>query len=294
MDTTPMQPVNTLQRLSGSSSFSDSTFVGITSFRRTHERGTYFVKTGYRPTPTAHHPSLGAIMTSELPNESIEIPQHISLGNGNWPSEGGFLGDDLDAFKIPDPGKTLQNLVAAVPEERQDRRLKNLAAVTKSFRTGRTRRVDETLHQLTVERSLTIMASDQLRAFEIDKVPQQLRDDYGDTKFGRGCLVARQLVELGVRAVEVMLPGWDCHASNHEGHITQAKLLDPGLSTLIRDLKERDLLDSTVVLCIGEFGLLQRHCDPTGTCRFASRKSVPPPAGNLINARRPVSSTCSS
>jgi uncharacterized protein (DUF1501 family) len=98
------------------------------------------------------------------------------------------------------------------------------------------------------------MASDQLRAFEIDNVPQQLRDDYGDTKFGRGCLVARQLVELGVRAVEVMLPGWDCHAGNHEGHITQAKLLDPGLSTLIRDLKERDLLDSTVVLCIGEFG----------------------------------------
>ena len=219
-----------------------------------HERGTYFVKTGYRPTPTAHHPSLGAIMTRYLPDDSIEIPHHVSLGKGQWPSEGGFLGDELDAFKIPNPGKTLQNLEPSVSEDRQDRRLKNLAAVTKSFRTGRNRQVDATLHQLTVERSLTIMASDQLRAFTIDDVPKQLRDDYGDTKFGRSCLVARQLVELGVRAVEVMLPGWDCHASNHEGHVTQSKLLDPGLAALIRDLKDRDLLDSTVVLCIGEFG----------------------------------------
>ncbi|MBM79382.1 MAG: hypothetical protein CMJ78_02155 [Planctomycetaceae bacterium] len=72
-------------------------------------------------------------------------------------------------------------------------------------------------------------------------------------------VVRRQLqepsfVQTGVRAVEVSLPGWDSHANNHEGHITQANILDPAFGTLIRDLEEHGLLESTVVLCIGEFG----------------------------------------
>jgi len=66
--------------------------------------------------------------------------------------------------------------------------------------------------------------------------------------------VARRLIETGVRAVEVTLNGWDTHASNHGGHVTQAGILDPALATLTAELKDRDLLASTVVLCIGEFG----------------------------------------
>jgi len=77
---------------------------------------------------------------------------------------------------------------------------------------------------------------------------------YGDSRFGRGCLVARRLVETGVRAIEVSLGGFDTHANNHAGHETNAKILDPAFATLIKDLKEKDLLDSTVILCIGEFG----------------------------------------
>lgn len=72
--------------------------------------------------------------------------------------------------------------------------------------------------------------------------------------FGHGCLAARRLIETGVRAVEVTLQGWDTHANNFEGHKTQAKELDPALAALIHDLQQRDLLASTVVLCIGEFG----------------------------------------
>jgi len=100
----------------------------------------------------------------------------------------------------------------------------------------------------------TMMTSEQLKAFDVAREPQKLRQAYGDTPFGRGCLAARRLIEVGVRCVEVTLSGWDSHADNHSIHRKQLTILDPAFSTLIRDLKERDLLKKTVVLCAGEFG----------------------------------------
>ncbi len=219
-----------------------------------HERGSYLLKTGYRPDPTLIHPSLGAIASHELPNDRVEIPSHISLLGGQYPARGGFLGEMFDAFKIYDPSNGIRNLKARVGDDRQQQRLKALDVVSKSFQAGRRVQVENTLHQLTVERALRMMTSEQLKAFEIDQEPQAIRDAYGDTQFGHGCLAARRLVETGVRAVEVTLMGWDTHANNFTGHETQAKQLDPALAALIHDLKQRDLLASTVVLCIGEFG----------------------------------------
>lgn len=223
-----------------------------------HERGTYMLKTGYRPDPTLVHPSLGAIACHELPNEQLEIPSHISLLGGPWPARGGFLGEMFDAFKIYDPRYGIQNLRPRVGDVRQQQRLKGLDVVSKSFQAGRRVQVENTLHQLTVERALRMMTSEQLKAFEIDEEPQAVRDAYGNTRFGQGCLAARRLVETGVRAVEVTLQGWDTHANNFEGHASQARELDPALAALIHDLKQRDLLQSTVVLCIGEFGRTPR------------------------------------
>ena len=99
-----------------------------------------------------------------------------------------------------------------------------------------------------------MMSSDQLKAFRLEDEPAMVREAYGDTSFGRGCLVARRLVEVGVRAIEVTLPGFDTHVSNHEGHVTQCRILDPAIATLLQELKDRDLLESTIVLCISEFG----------------------------------------
>ncbi len=219
-----------------------------------HERGSYLLKTGYRPDPTLIHPSLGAIASHELPNDKVEIPSHISLLGGQYPARGGFLGEMFDAFKIYDPSNGIRNLKTRVADDRQQQRLNALDVVSKSFQAGRRVQVENTLHQLTVERALRMMTSKQLKAFEIDQEPTVIRDAYGDTQFGRGCLAARRLVETGVRAVEITLMGWDTHANNFEGHKTQAKELDPALAALIHDLKQRDLLASTVVLCIGEFG----------------------------------------
>ncbi|MCA9014367.1 MAG: DUF1501 domain-containing protein [Planctomycetaceae bacterium] len=219
-----------------------------------HERGTKYLKTGYRPEPTTVYPALGAIITHQLPNKNLEIPQHISMGNTQFPARGGYLGGHLDAFRVQDPGKNIGNMRAGVGAPRQNRRLDNLNVVSQAFQKGRSIQTQKTLHQSTIDRALTMMSSEQLHAFEIEKEPESVRNAYGDSSFGRGCLVARRLVEQGVHSIEVNLSGWDSHANNFTGHQTQAKILDPAFSSLLKDLKARDLLDSTIVLCIGEFG----------------------------------------
>jgi len=219
-----------------------------------HERGSYLLKTGYRPEVTLIHPALGAIAAQQLPDSTVDIPQFISLGEGPFRSRGGYLGDQFDPFQITEPGRNGQNLEVQVPADRQQRRLKNLDIVSRSFMAGRRQRVEQTLHQHTIDAALRMMSSDQLRAFQIDEEPAAVQEAYGDTSFGRGCLVARRLVEQGVRAVEVTLSGFDTHADNFTAHELRGKILDPALARLIQDLCTRDLWASTVVLVIGEFG----------------------------------------
>jgi uncharacterized protein (DUF1501 family) len=219
-----------------------------------HQRGVYLVKTGYRPDRTLTHPSLGAILAKERWDKTIEIPQHVSLGGGPRPARGGFLGAQYDAYKIYNPGQELRNITARIKDTRQDRRLEGLRVVSQTFSRGRLAATRGTQHQLMVDRALAMMNSDQLKAFQIDDESRSTIDLYGDTRFGRGCLVARKLVEAGVRAIEVSLPGWDTHTNNFEGHREQAATLDPALFALITDLKQHDLLDSTIVLVLGEFG----------------------------------------
>jgi hypothetical protein len=221
-----------------------------------HARGTYYLQTGYRPDPKLKHPSIGAVLSYLLQDEQLEIPHHVALAQGNSFSAplGGYLGAQFDAFRVFDPGRNLDNMRAGVDESRQERRLENLDVLTDSFRRGRLQQVDATLHEHVIDEALEMMRSPQLRAFEIDGEPAETLDRYGDTRFGRGCLVARRLVEEGVRAVQVTLDGFDTHANNYEGHQARAAELDPAFAALMQDLRDRDLYDSTAVLCIGEFG----------------------------------------
>ena len=226
----------------------------LTSKEGDHERGAAYVKTGYRPEPTLKYPTLGAIAAHELPDEKIEIPQYVTLAPDRIVPEGGYLGNQYDAFRVFDPGSGLSNLKSYVSTERQTDRLQGLNVVSQQFEQRRQFGAKRTLHQNTLERALTMMSSEQLKAFELDTETSSVKAAYGDTSFGRGCLVARRLVEVGVRAIEVTLPGFDTHIANHSGHVTNCRILDPAIATLIQDLRERDLLDSTVVLCISEFG----------------------------------------
>ncbi len=99
-----------------------------------------------------------------------------------------------------------------------------------------------------------MMTSEQLKAFDLSNEPAAVKAEYGDTPFGRACLAARRLTEVGVRCVEVTLGGWDSHVNNHEVHRKRTAELDPAFAALIRDLDRRGQLGRTVVLCGGEFG----------------------------------------
>jgi uncharacterized protein (DUF1501 family) len=219
-----------------------------------HERGTYHVKTGYRPDPTVVHPSIGAIACHQLPSAGVDIPRHISILPNQWPGRGGYLGDALDAFKTYDPRQRVPDVQPRVAAARMQRRLDDLAVVERNFARGRQRAVDATRHLATIDAARRMMTSEQLSAFAVSAEPADVRAAYGDTPFGRGCLAARRLIEVGVRCVEVTLSGWDSHINNHEIHAGLLETLDPAFSALVADLRERNTLDETVVLCGGEFG----------------------------------------
>ncbi|WP_339910003.1 DUF1501 domain-containing protein [Symmachiella dynata] len=219
-----------------------------------HERGAYFLKTGYRPDPTVTHPSIAALVTQQQTDARVEIPRNVLIGNDPFPGRGGYLGDKFDPFKVFNPQDKVSNVSANVDDQRQQRRLSNLDIIEQSFRKNRTAAADRTQHRQTLKRALTMMTSEQLRAFELQHEPAAIRAAYGETSFGQGCLMARRLVETGVKAVQVTLDGFDTHANNFDGHQENAAILDPALAMLLTDLRQRDLLESTVVLCIGEFG----------------------------------------
>jgi hypothetical protein len=226
----------------------------LTSLEGDHARGAAYVKTGYRLEPTLVYPSLGSIVAHELPDARVEIPQHVSLGADGFFPRGGYLGNEWDAFRVFDPGQSLTNLRAGVSDQRMQARRRGLDVVSQQFRNARPASDRSTMHTDTIQRALQMMSSEQLKAFELTDEPKAVRQAYGDSRFGRGCLVARRLIEVGVRSVEVSLNGFDTHVNNHEGQKTQARILDPAFAALLTELRDRDLLDSTVVLCISEFG----------------------------------------
>jgi uncharacterized protein (DUF1501 family) len=219
-----------------------------------HERGTYMMKTGYRPESTVEHASIGAVCCHELTVDRTDIPRHISILTGQWPSRGGYLGGEYDAFQVGDPRDKLPDVTAPVPSPRELARVRDLDVVEKAFARGRMARVQATLHREMLGRARVMMTSEQLKAFDVSQEPASVLAEYGDSPFGRGCLAARRLIEVGVRCVEVTLSGWDSHVNNHEIHRRLVKQLDPAFAALLRDLSRRKLLDRTVVLCCGEFG----------------------------------------
>ena len=220
-----------------------------------HERATYNMKTGWRPDPTLVHPSIGAVLCHQS-ESNLEIPRHVSILAGQWPSRGGYLGSQWDAFQLFDPKDPLPNLRSYVDRDSFDQRVKDLSVVEKAFRRGRLKDLDrtKTLHANSTQRATTMMDSSQIEAFEIERESSEVRQSFGDTPFGRSCLAAVRLVEQGVTCVEVELSGWDSHVENYTLQSGRCAILDSAIDGLIRLLIDRNLLDSTIVMCGGEFG----------------------------------------
>jgi hypothetical protein len=225
---------------------------GMSTGEGAHERARVYLHTGYKVgVGGLVYPSLGAIVSSELGREDAALPNFVSVGNRGYGA--GFLGPRHQPLVVADAAKGVENLRPLVGSQEFGDRVDLLDEMEKNFL--RTYHASAgTDHQTTYERAVRLMRSKEARAFDLDKEPASTRKAYGETKFGDGCLLARRLVEAGIPFVEVTSGGWDTHQDNFDRVKKLSGEVDPAMSSLIKDLKERGLLDSTLVIWMGEFG----------------------------------------
>ena len=218
-----------------------------------HTRGRYYMHTGYVPNPSIEHPSYGSVISHELINSvsQLEIPSFVSVGGSSIGP--GFLGMTYAPFVVDSNGN-IRDLNGSIDQQRMFDRLEMLQTIEDNFISQRRGSVASE-HKKVVEKTVKLMTSKQMEAFKVSKEPQEIRDRYGNTGFGRGCLMARRLVEIGVPFIEVDLGGWDNHADIFPT-LQNQKLpeMDKAMSALISDLNDRGLLDNTAILWMGEFG----------------------------------------
>ncbi|MFM9009303.1 MAG: DUF1501 domain-containing protein [Planctomycetota bacterium] len=218
-----------------------------------HMRGRYYMHTGYVPSPSVEHPSYGAVIAHELADQvpHLEIPPFVSVGGGSVGH--GFLGMAWAPFVVDSNG-VVRNLEMGIDPTRLDQRLRMLDTIEKRF-IGEQRGGSAEDHRKVVEKTVKLMTSRQMEAFKVGSEPKEVQERYGANGFGRGCLMARRLVELGVPFVEVDLGGWDNHANIFPTLQNQRlPVLDRAMSALVADLADRGMLDDTVVMWMGEFG----------------------------------------
>ncbi len=224
----------------------------MTSKEGNHKRARELVHTGYAPTPTVAHPSMGAWI-SEARQGRTALPSFISIGSASHGA--GFLGVHHGPFVLRRADKPPENVAYGfgVEDTRFDRRLAALEHIDKGFSSSVGDRSVKN-RSLVRSRAVAMMRAPELEAFALDAEADAVKAAYGDSRFGRGCLLARRLVERHVPVVEVTLDGWDTHQDNFERVKKQMGILDPAVATLLRELRERDLMRTTLVVLMGEFG----------------------------------------
>lgn len=225
-----------------------------------HERGTHNMFTGYRPSPALQYPSMGSVVSHEFgPRKSL--PPYVCIPNQpNSFAGSGYLSSSYAAFSLGDDpareGFKVRDLAVAndVDAQRFGRRRKLLDVVNAHF--DQTEKADaldsvDTFYQ----RAYNLISSEKAReAFDINKEDDKTRDAFGRNQAGARFLLARRLVEAGVRFVTVTYGGWDMHDNINQGMRRQLPAFDKALAALITDLDSRGLLDSTLVCVCSEFG----------------------------------------
>lgn len=218
-----------------------------------HTRGRYYLHTGYVPSPNIDYPSYGSVVSHELISSipQLDIPPFVSVGG---PSIGpGFLGATYAPFVVNSNG-TVRDLDMGIDTNRTIQRLHMLKTIEDRF-INENRGEYANDHSKLLTKTVKLMTSSQMDVFKVSKEPKTVQERYGTTGFGKGCLMARRLVEIGVPFIEVDLGGWDNHTNIFET-LKNQKLpeLDRAMSALISDLNDRGLLDSTAIIWMGEFG----------------------------------------
>lgn len=233
-----------------------------------HPQGTHYAITGHEVNPAMDFPSLGAIIAKEKGPRN-GVPPHVLAPQ--WESarqyeeyfRSGFLGSHYDPMAIPDPSRkdfevADLTLPKSVSETAVHSRQEFLKIVDRRYRNAH-KGVEHANMDGFTEQAWKMILNPKVRdAFDLSKEPEKLRDRYGRDAIGQSALLARRLVESGARFVTAAgfhSNSWDTHAKNDEGHKDRlCPPLDRTLSVLLDDLSERGLLDSTIVLAMGEFG----------------------------------------
>jgi hypothetical protein len=232
----------------------------MTAREGNHQRAQYQLHTGYLPSGAIKYPSVGALVAKEIGDPAFDLPHFVSVGTGALNSSG-FLGAKYAPFVVQDANKMPANseFPDGIDGKRLDRRMRLMDKLERDFAdAGGKLLVDE--HRALYSTAAQMVLSPRLQAFDLKQEKDELRDRYGRTPFGQGCLLARRLVEAGVTFVEVLCNNsgepinWDTHKANFDGHKTLSGLADPGYASLIEDLHERGLLEKTLVIWMGEFG----------------------------------------
>ncbi len=225
-----------------------------------HDRGTHNMFTGYRPSPAIQYPSYGSIVSHELGSKN-ELPPYVCIPNqpNNFAGTG-YLGSAFGPFSLGnDPasaGFKVRDLTlpAGVDEARFATRREMRAAVDAHFSGLEKSDALEGMDSF-YQRAYSMISSEKARAaFAISDEPEKLREDYGQNQAGQRMLLARRLVESGVRFVSLTYGGWDHHDNIRSAMNSQLPRFDQAFAALIRDLEQRGMLDSTLVMVTTEFG----------------------------------------
>jgi uncharacterized protein (DUF1501 family) len=178
-------------------------------------------------------------------------------------------------FVVLNPDQMPANAIlpAGVQDQRFTRRLDLLGKLEEDFANagGRARVTD---HRALYQTAAQMVLSPRLKAFDLSEEKDTIRDRYGRSPFGQGCLLARRLVEAGVTFCEVSSNGWDTHDNNFERVKTLAGSVDPAFAALVADLKDRGMLDKTLVIWMGEFGRTPNINGRTGRDHYPRAFSV--------------------
>ena len=237
----------------------------MSSNQGAHEQGNYFMHTSYNLRGTIRHPAIGSWLLNYSGRTNPTIPGNVIIGGGsNYPANG-FLEPKYAPVMLgrATDGLKYSRRAPNVNDHEFNQRYAALQRFNKDF-SARVPDSDVHAYQDVYDEAISLMKSSDLAAFSLADEPQKVRDAYGNAPFGQGCLLARRLVEHGVRYIEVELGGWDTHTDNFDRLDDLTAVLDRGMATLLQDLDQRGLLDETVVVLCSEFGRSPEITDTQG------------------------------
>ncbi len=258
-----------------------------------HQRATYLMKTGYLPVGGVRFPTMGSIVASEIGPRDFDLPHFVQVGGRGLGGalNNGFLPMQYSPFGVGDPNQMPANttLPGDTNHARFDRRINLMQDLERDFaESGGEARVTD--HRAHINGAANMVRSPRLQAFDLSRETAATRDRYGRNNFGQGCLMARRLIEAGVTFVEVGLGGWDTHQNNFDSCRRLSGQADAGFANLVKDLRDRNRLDRTLIIWTGEFGRTPRINANTGRDHYPRAFSIAM-AGGGVRGGRVIGST---